>query len=431
MLIEIRKLVAAVITQTAAMQSAVTAMHDVVHAAGRVSIPPRTEHLRVSKSSSNSKRANSNEVLSSEPLRATSEPTMLDEPLLEQCLGCPTMECVKQWRSFRDLPQDIPAWMLHHDFFKEPSCVEHLQANMVRRGVHGECRVRTGDTTCRQRVHIHAPFLSTMSKITVDKLFMFWSHVANNEGASSIEKNLSVNKNTVSVLFDRLGAACVLADSMEPARFSHCAVDETYVGKRKYQRGKRMRKRGFWFVTLTEILKSGCTGATAWHLVKRRDRATLERLVIQHLVGSKTIVWTDEHKGYKGLAEVCRHFAVNHSKEWRSVAGVHTNHAEGVHGVIKRYLLQQHNRFGISSRNLRKHVALQCCKLLNAEVEPQYKWAHRLLHILRVCRTYYRCAPDAMVTISSDTVSDHNEALELPTGHTNVRYTKSGAKDKR
>ena len=141
MLIEIRKLVAAVITQTAAMQSAVTAMHDVVHAAGRVSIPPRTEPLRVSKSSSNSKRANSNEVLSSEPIRATSEPMMLDEPVLEQCLRCPTMECVKQWRSFRDLPQDVPAWML-----KEPSCVEHLQANMAPRGTSSK-----GETEPRWR----------------------------------------------------------------------------------------------------------------------------------------------------------------------------------------------------------------------------------------------------------------------------------------
>lgn len=430
-MLEIRKLVAAVVTQTAAMQSAVTAMHNLVHDAGRVSESPRTEPLRVSKSSSNSKRANSNEIASSESHCATPDPIMIEAPL-DQCLGCPTMECVKSWRSFGDLPRDIESWMKNHDFFKPPSCSQHHQAHMVVVGKLAECRfvqrvVGERGVVCRERVHIYAPFLNTTSKIRIDTLFAFWSHVANNEGASSIEKNISVNKNTISSLFDRLGAACHLADTLSPPRFGHCAVDETYIGKRKFHRGKRTRKRGFWFVTLTEILRSGCTGATVWHLVKRRDKPTLERIVREHLVGSKTIVWTDEHRGYRGLGEMCRHFAVNHSKTFKTVEGVHTNHAEGVHGVVKRYLLQQHNRYGISSRHLRKHVALQCRKLLNAEVPSHLKWAHRMWNILTVCRSYYRCSGDEMLTVSSDTVSEAEEP-ELP--HTKsglqLRYTKTG-----
>ena len=58
--------------------------------------------------------------------------------------------------------------------------------------------------------------------------------------------------------------------------FSKLQVDETFIGKRKYNRGKRVRKIGWWFVTVTEI-DDRKMGRTHWKLVKRREVATAKQ----------------------------------------------------------------------------------------------------------------------------------------------------------
>jgi hypothetical protein len=319
-----------------------------------------------------------------------------------ECIGCANMGCARQWRTFGDLPPDPVTWMRRHDFFKLPTCADHGESGMRVSGEQAVCQVRTGEAVCRHTAHIYSPYLNSNSKITMEQLFLFWVHVANNESGHSISKIMALNKNTVSVLFDRVGAACHLHNVLHKPVFSHCAVDETYVGKRKYERGKRPRKRGFWFVTVTEIERDGKVGRTSWELVKRRDKATLTGIVEKHLASAKTVVWSDSHKGYKDLGKICRHFAVNHSKEFRTVEGCHTNHAEGVHSVVKRYMLQQHNRFGVNSRLLRKHVALQTSKLLNGNVPSEERWGHRCAALFAICRGHYRSVADTMETISAD-----------------------------
>ena len=65
-------------------------------------------------------------------------------------------------------------------------------------------------------------------------------------------------------------------------------------------------------------------------VVARRDAATLLPLIEDH-VNQGTIIWSDSWAAYDGISQlpsVQGHSAVNHSIEFATTAGVHTNHIE-------------------------------------------------------------------------------------------------------
>ena len=65
-------------------------------------------------------------------------------------------------------------------------------------------------------------------------------------------------------------------------------------------------------------------------MVARRDAATLLPLIEDH-VNQGTIIWSDSWAAYGGISQlpsVQGHSTVNHSIEFATTAGVHTNHIE-------------------------------------------------------------------------------------------------------
>ena len=65
-------------------------------------------------------------------------------------------------------------------------------------------------------------------------------------------------------------------------------VDETFIGKCKYNRGRRQHVTGYWFVTVTEQ-EGRMMDLTHWKLVKTRDRATLQACILLHLASARTV----------------------------------------------------------------------------------------------------------------------------------------------
>ena len=182
---------------------------------------------------------------------------------------------------------------------------------------------------------------------------MFWAKLAGHSSAAEIVQSVNISKNTVILLMRAAGVACHKYLSTCDVKFSRLAVDETYFGKRKYDRGKRARSRGYWFVTATELTIDGSTGRTVWKRVKRRDRQTLQSFVEGLVLRSRSMVVPDCHKGYANLGGVVRHFTVNHSIGLRNLeTGKHTNNAEGCHSVIKRWIRAQCYRFDQDSDTL-------------------------------------------------------------------------------
>ena len=407
-------------------------LQDVVHSPSRAS-SVTTESLVSALSSPELTPATG--VRMSSPERISNTGTRI---AVDDCPGCESLDCVKHWRVFEHIPKDIPKWLRDHHFVKKPACPLHGDEYMEVKDGTARCRRRIDGTTyyCRHVEHEFWPFITSRSFLTVDTVFRFWCHVASGESIDSIRRLLNLNKNTVTHLFDLVSSAAYRMQADCVAKFNKAAVDETYIGRRKYHRGKRPRKKGYWFASITEILRDGTCGRTCWKLVKKRDEVTLTRFVQEHLVGSRTVIWSDCHKGYKNLSDVCRHDCVNHSREFATEEGVHTNNAEGVHSVCKRWCLAQCHRFGLNSRIVRKNIALQTVKFADQSANHQEAWGLRTHALLTCVRQFYSQTPVELDTISSDTivVDDQllDDALSLPRSSATLqRMTHAGLADKR
>ena len=245
---------------------------------------------------------------------------------------------------------------------------------------------------------------------------------------------MNVNKNTVTLLFELLCNACLRRnmDVDGKLKFQKLVVDETYFGSRKANRGKQVRKRGTWFVTLTEDLAPK-TGRTVWYAVKKRDRLTLEKLVGKHIVGSRSLATSDKHKGYLHLKEICRHHAVNHSIEFKTEEGYHTNIAECIHRVIKGSLTEQHRHFGETDSALKRNIALQCVKYGGKAKDNSTIFCQRLINLLICIRDFYSTEEMDVSTLSSDSIGSSEDIAEVTKldKPPSERLTKRGLSDRR
>lgn len=109
-------------------------------------------------------------------------------------------------------------------------------------------------------------------------------------------------------------------------------IDETKLGKRKYNRGHQVE--GVWVLVGIERSvrrKMFCVP------IEKRDAETLRNLVYRH-VHPESIIYTDMWKGYDWISRdpEFEHGVVNHSVGFKDlVTGVHTNTVEGTNNGIK------------------------------------------------------------------------------------------------
>ena len=95
----------------------------------------------------------------------------------------------------------------------------------------------------------------------------------------------------------------------------------------QYHRG-RPAQQPAWVFGMCDTSQQPALGYM--EMVNARDAATLLPIIQAH-VHPGTIVWSDSWAAYKNinlLASVQSHSTVNHSIEFRTPAGVHTNHIE-------------------------------------------------------------------------------------------------------
>ena len=108
-------------------------------------------------------------------------------------------------------------------------------------------------------------------------------------------------------------------------------VDETKLGKRKYNRGHRVD--GVWVLV-------GVERTTASKIFLRilpdRTAHTLEQMITRHVSPGSTII-TDCWRGYNSLESLgYTHLKVNHSETFKdSETGACTNTVEGTNNAIK------------------------------------------------------------------------------------------------
>jgi transposase-like protein len=109
-------------------------------------------------------------------------------------------------------------------------------------------------------------------------------------------------------------------------------IDETKMGKRKYNRGHRVE--GVWVVGGVERTPERRVFLVA---VENRNAETMRDIITRH-VREGSIIHTDMWRGYNWIdnAEEYQHYTVNHSIHFRDPqTGVHTNTIEGTWNGLK------------------------------------------------------------------------------------------------
>ena len=134
-------------------------------------------------------------------------------------------------------------------------------------------------------------------------------------------------------------------------------------------------------------------GRTHWKLVKRRDHQTLRNFILPHLESARSLVVSDAWRGYSGMGQFCRHFAVNHSKEFVELHVYHTNHAECVHRIIKDWTRRQRYNFGASAQDLKRNISPQCVKFRDVHNEPERAWQNPFRNMLQCIVEHFGKSP--------------------------------------
>ena len=303
---------------------------------------------------------------------------VLVETVKNVCTGCSDFRCVLDMDTLATIP-DHMKWMEDHRMFKSRLCEKHPGA------------VHTGDTCqewikkgqqCRRVLSPHNPFFHSKSKILAKETLLVIERICRGSSMKTMKKDLRLGKNTLTEVIRKLSVSC-LWETQSPFRFNRCAVDETYFGKRKYHKGKATRAKGAWFISVTEILPDKKSGKTIWTAVRKVDRDTALSFVLDHIVGSRSTVFTDSATIYGTLDEWCRHEQCNHSVAWATENGVHTNHAEGAHGVVKKFMRLITTTYGKGSHALEERVALATCMF--GMPDP----AARLQYMLQIAKRHW------------------------------------------
>lgn len=174
---------------------------------------------------------------------------------------------------------------------------------------------------------------------TILRILYYWSR---DTPLQSIVHETEVSQHTVIDWLNFIREVCGLHLINNPRQIGGpgriVSIDESKFFHRKYNRG-RYRDGKWVFGGIDVEDPSRCFLVP----VERRDRSTLEPLVIQHVaVGS--IIWSDEWRAYSELNSLgYSHYTVNHSEHFVCpISLVHTNHIENMWMRAKKKFRRMH-----------------------------------------------------------------------------------------
>ena len=167
------------------------------------------------------------------------------------------------------------------------------------------------------------------------------------KGVSSIKlhHDLKVKQHTAWFLSHRIRAA--FPDGLKSLE-GPVEVDETYIGG--IDKWRHAHKKGRHEKSIVVGVKDRESGQVAARVIAKTDSPTLKGFV-RGQVQAGAPVYTDEHAGYRGLAN---HAAVNHTRQEYVRGKVHTNGVESFWTQVKRSLHGTYHT--VSRQHLQKYV---------------------------------------------------------------------------
>jgi transposase-like protein len=208
------------------------------------------------------------------------------------------------------------------------------------------------------------------TKMDLQKWFVAISIVINAKkgiSARQLGRDLEINKDTAWYMAMRIRRAMVEQGALLEGIVE---IDETYVGGKPRKgvisnpnnrgtgnkRGSGTKKT----IVMGAVERGGRVKA---NVVRNTTARTMERMVRESIVPSKSRVFTDQHKGYGKISRfVSEHKTVNHQYEYVN-GEIHTNTIEGFWSLIKRGVYGQYHH--VKPYHLNKYLSEFCFRYNN------------------------------------------------------------------
>jgi transposase-like protein len=228
-----------------------------------------------------------------------------------------------------------------------PKCAEPLLVNPIRKAFR--CSRQSCKMEFSQRKHTFF-YGSQLNCAQILHLAYMWLNRSSQTQCINQTGNSSRTVTTFHKHFRRLVASTLSEiDQQIGGQDIVVEIDETKLGKRKYNRGHRVD--GVWIVAGVEK-----TEQRKVFLIRVQNRKADTLLgIISRYVLSGSIVHTDMHKGYAQIQSSLGfiHNTVNHSKGYKNpITGFTTNTIEGTNNALK-IMIKPRNR----TRDIDDHLA--------------------------------------------------------------------------
>lgn len=227
-----------------------------------------------------------------------------------------------------------------------PSCgANNTYPSNYGNGYHRKCRNRK----CMYRF---SPLVGTIFQGTKKDLPL-WFYIMYNICIS--KKNISTLQWSTNMGIGQKAAWYIMTkirqiySQARPSNLSGIVeVDECFIANGKIWR--KWRSTGTRKLPIIGMIERG--GRVAAILVRDRNRATVERVILKHVATGSTI-YSDGHLSYKNLNNYYRHDSVNHSVKEYVRGDAHTNSIENFWRFLKASIMSIHN--GVSAHHVQSY----------------------------------------------------------------------------
>lgn len=141
-------------------------------------------------------------------------------------------------------------------------------------------------------------------------------------------------------------------------------MDETYIGGKSNKKGRGTDK----MAVLGVVERGG--NAVAQTAKGKVNGKNLMAFIKGHVDSSAAQLFTDQYKGYSQACAILPHSTVNHSLEYVTSEGVHTNTIEGLWALVKRAWYGQHHHYSPKYADL--YLAEACYKYNHRDIKDSF-----------------------------------------------------------